>query len=100
MFKTITRRALVQRGLIASVLAPVAGLFIDRVAYSEVRALDPNESTAKALGYVIRSEKSDATCGNCSLFHARVHEAIGPCTIFPGKSVASAGWCTSWAKKA
>ncbi|MHB8476347.1 MAG: high-potential iron-sulfur protein [Steroidobacteraceae bacterium] len=27
-------------------------------------------------------------------------DAMGPCTIFPGKSVASAGWCSGWVKKA
>ena len=99
MLRNITRRTLVQRGLIASALVPVAGLFIS-TAYSESPALDSSDATAKALGYVTKSAKPDANCANCSLFQGKSGDAMGPCTIFPGKSVASAGWCMSWAKKA
>jgi len=99
MHTNMTRRALVQRGLIASALVPVAGLFVSTAAYGEPPALDPSEPTAKALGYVTKSAKPD-NCGNCSLFQAKAGDAMGPCTIFPGKSVASAGWCSGWVKKA
>jgi hypothetical protein len=100
MLRNITRRTLVQRGLIASALVPVAGLFISTAGYSESPALDSSDATAKALGYVTKSAKPDASCANCSLFQGKAGDAMGPCTIFPGKSVASAGWCMSWAKKA
>ena len=50
MLRNITRRALVQRGLIASALVPVAGLFISTAGYSESPALDSSDATAKALG--------------------------------------------------
>ena len=95
----MTRRALVQRSLIASALVPMAGLFVNTAAYSESPALDSSDPTAKALGYVTKSAKPDANCGNCSLFQAKAGDAMGPCTIFPGKSVASAGWCSGWVKK-
>jgi hypothetical protein len=96
----MARRALVQRGLIASALVPVAGLFVSTAGYGESPALDSSDPTAKALGYVTKSAKPDANCGNCSQFQAKAGDAMGPCTIFPGKSVASAGWCSGWVKKA
>src|SRR6202051_3130561 len=99
MLRNITRRVLVQRGLIVSSLVPVAGFFISTAGYGESPALDTSDPTAKALGYVTKSAKPDATCGNCSQFQAKAGDVMGPCTIFPGKSVASAGWCMSWVKK-
>jgi hypothetical protein len=95
----MTRRTLVQRGLIASALVPVAGFFVSTAAYGESPALDSSDPTAKALGYVTKSTKPD-NCGNCSLFQGKAGDATGPCTIFPGKTVASAGWCSGWVKKA
>jgi High potential iron-sulfur protein len=99
MGKDITRRALVRGGLIAGALAPIAGFLVNTRAYGDSPALDPSEPTAKTLGYVTKSTKPDANCGNCSQFHGKAGDASGPCTIFPGKSVASAGWCMSWVKK-
>jgi hypothetical protein len=96
----MARRALVRRGLIASALVPIAGLFVSAAGYGESPALDSSDPTAKALGYVTKSAKPDAYCGNCSQFQAKAGDAMGPCTIFPGKSVASAGWCSGWVKKA
>jgi hypothetical protein len=100
MQSNMTRRALVQRGLIASALVPVAGFLVSTAVYGESPALDSSDPTAKALGYVPKSAKPDANCANCSLFQAKAGDVMGPCTIFPGKSVASAGWCSGWAKKA
>jgi hypothetical protein len=94
-----TRRALVQRGLIASALVPIAGFFVSTAAYCDSPALDSSDPTAKALGYVPKSAKPDANCANCSLFQAKSGDAMGPCTLFPGKSVASTGWCSGWVKK-
>jgi hypothetical protein len=99
MNRNITRRALVKGGLIAGALVPVAGLLLDSAAYGDSPALDPSEQTAKALNYVTKSAKSDAYCGNCSLYQGNAADAMGPCKIFPGKSVASAGWCSGWVKR-
>jgi hypothetical protein len=95
---TITRRALVRSGLIAGALVPAAGLLVNLTATASA-ALDPNDPTAKALGYVPKSAKPDANCGNCQQFQGKAGDATGPCTIFAGKNVASTGWCMSWAKK-
>jgi hypothetical protein len=99
MHGNITRRAIVKSGLLASALVPVAGLFINATARGESAALDPSDPVAKTLGYVTKSAKPDANCANCSQFQGKSGDATGPCTIFPGKSVASAGWCMSWVKK-
>jgi hypothetical protein len=99
MNKTITRRTLVRGGLIAGALLPTAGLFVNFAAHGASPALDPNDPTAKALGYVTTSAKPDAKCGNCLEFQGKAGDATGPCTIFSGKNVPSGGWCMSWAKK-
>jgi hypothetical protein len=99
MHGNITRRALVRGGLIAGALVPIAGLFMNTTAYGGSPALDPSDPTAKALGYVTKSTKPDAYCGNCAQYQAQAGDATGPCALFPGKSVASAGWCSGWAKK-
>lgn len=39
-------------------------------------------------------------CANCALIQGEEGAAHRPCQIFPGKSVAAAGWCSVWAPKA
>ena len=69
MGSVITRRALVKGSMIAGALAPVAGLFISGPAHAaDLPALDPNDPAARGRDYVTKSAKSDAYCGNCSLY--------------------------------
>jgi hypothetical protein len=98
MNRVITRRALVTGGLIAGALVPFAGLFISRAAHAELPALDPKDPAARGRDYVEKSAKSDAYCGNCSLYKGQSGDARGSCTLFAGKSVAFAGWCSGWVK--
>jgi High potential iron-sulfur protein len=93
----ITRRALVKGGLIAGTLVPVAGLFISGAAYADLPALDPSDPAARGRDYVTKSVKSDAYCGNCSLYK-KTGDSMGSCALFAGKSVAFAGWCSGWVK--
>jgi hypothetical protein len=97
MNRTITRRALVKGSLMAGALVPVAGLFISGAAHADLPALDPNDPAARGRDYVTKSAKSDAYCGNCALFK-KTGDSMGSCTLFAGKSVAFAGWCSGWAK--
>ena len=97
MDRVITRRALVKGGLIAGVLVPVAGLFIDDAAEADLPALDPGDPAARGRDYVTKSAKSDAYCGNCSLYK-KIGDSTGSCALFAGKSVAFAGWCSGWVK--
>lgn len=99
MHRNITRRAIVKGGFVLSALVPVAGLLVNSAALGESAPLDPSDPTAKTLGYVAKSAKPDANCANCSQFQGKAGDATGPCAIFSGKSVASAGWCMSWVKK-
>jgi hypothetical protein len=43
---------------------------------------------------------ADQTCVNCALVQGADGDDWRPCQIFPGKSVAAAGWCSVWAPKA
>ena len=92
------RRALISRGLAAGAVATAGGLFASRRSLADA-PLDQNDPTAKVLGYVTQSIKTDAKCNNCTQFQGKAGEAQGPCIIFPGKDVAAAGWCLSWVKK-
>ena len=79
------------------------------MAADKVPASDP---TAIALKYVedattaARVEKmgvapDQQSCSSCN-FYTAASEADGyaPCTIFAGRLVASAGWCSGWTPKA
>jgi hypothetical protein len=98
MDRVITRRALVKGGLISGALVPVAGLFIGDAAYAaDLPALDPNDPAARGRDYTTKSAKSDAYCGNCSLYK-KTGDSMGSCALFAGKSVAFTGWCSGWVK--
>ncbi|HEY1725383.1 MAG TPA: high-potential iron-sulfur protein [Steroidobacteraceae bacterium] len=97
MDREITRRALVKGGLMASALVPLAGLFSIGAAHADMPALDPNDPAARGRDYVTKSTKSDAYCGNCSLYK-KTGDSTGSCALFAGKSVAFAGWCSGWVK--
>lgn len=71
--------------------------------------LSDADPTAKALGYTEDAGKVDkakfpsfkpgAHCGNCNFFQGAAGQQFGPCQIFPGKSVNTAGWCASHSPK-
>jgi hypothetical protein len=81
-------------------------------AKDKLPKLDPSDPSAKALLYVEDAAKvdrknplaarytPDQTCANCSQIQGKEGDAHRPCAIFPGKLVASKGWCSVWAKKA
>lgn len=71
---------------------------------TKVRQDDP---MAKALNYVHDARTVDAAkrfsnrfCNNCVLFAGSEDAEWGGCSIFPGKQVAGAGWCSAWAPRA
>jgi hypothetical protein len=98
MDTVMTRRALVKGSLIAGALVPVAGLFLGGAAHADdLPALDPGDPAARGRDYVTKSTKSDAFCGNCALYK-KTGDSLGSCTLFAGKSVEFAGWCSGWVK--
>lgn len=66
----------------------------------ETPKLDPEDATAKALGYVHESPDAEKQCKNCQLYTGEADAEWGPCAIFPGKLVNAKGWCKSWIVKA
>lgn len=72
--------------------------------------VDEKDAQAAALGYVADAKRADVKkfpkfvagqhCANCALFQGKATDKTAACTLFPGKQVAGAGWCSAWAKKA
>ena len=58
--------------------------------------LDPEDSAAKALGYVHRAPNPSKRCGDCQLYKGSGSAEWGPCSVFPGKLVNARGWCSAW----
>jgi hypothetical protein len=109
MHNKISRRALVKGGLIAGALVPALGLLADSAAAAGLPPLDPNDPTAKALGFITDAKKVDASanptfkpnqkCDTCAQFQGKPGDASGGCNIFAGHSVPQGGWCKVWAQK-
>ena len=105
----ISRRAIIKGGLIAGALVPAFGLLGNSAVAAGLPPLDPNDPTAKALGFVTDSTKVDAAanpthkpnqkCGTCAQFQGKPGDASGGCNIFAGHSVPVGGWCKVWAAK-
>jgi hypothetical protein len=99
-----------RRLLLNTVLAsPVLGLTVARAFAAEPTPLDPNDPTAKALGFALDSTKVDAAtnathkpeqrCGTCAQFTGKPGDKTGGCNIFVGHTVPATGWCKVWAQK-
>ena len=109
MQRKISRRSIVKSGLIAGALLPSLSLLSRHADAAALPALDPNDSTAKALGFVTDASKVDTKtyptfkasekCGTCAQFQGKAGDATAACTIFAGKSVPQGGWCQVWAQK-
>lgn len=109
MQEKISRRSIVKGGLIAGSLVPVLGLLGNFAVAAALPALDPNDPTAKALGFVPDATKvavaSNPTykpgqkCGTCAQFQGKPGDTTGGCNIFAGHSVPVGGWCKTYAPK-
>ena len=89
-----SRRAIL-KGLAAIPVLAITGF--QSTSYAAMLTAD--DPTAKALSYTDKSTTAGQSCSNCNLYKGGT-VAAGPCTIFPGKDVAAAGWCKSWVAKA
>lgn len=79
------------------------------VAKQELPVLAADDPMAKSLGYVADASSVDGAkypryaagqaCANCALYMGG-DAAQGACSIFPGKAVMAAGWCSVYAPKA
>ena len=99
-----TRRVFLMQVAAAGGAATLAG-----TAQAQAK-VDEKDAQAAALGYVADTAKADAKkypkhtkdqkCSGCQLYTGKAADAAGPCSLFPGKHVASNGWCSAWVKKA
>jgi High potential iron-sulfur protein len=109
MKNSISRRAIVKVGLIASVAVPVFGLAARDARAAGLTPLDPADPLAKSLNFVNDSTKVDASanptykptqkCANCAQYQGKPGDASAACTIFAGHTVPASGWCKVWAQK-
>ena len=102
-----SRRAFLRN---AAVTLPAGAFLMSSVTNAQdLVKLATDDPTGMALGYVEDAAAVDAAkypmfkagsnCENCMQIQGADGEAYRPCGIFPGKSVASAGWCTVWVAK-
>jgi len=109
MSDTMQRRSFLKAAVLGAVSVQAITLAARSEAAAPLPALDPNDATAKALGYVPDATKVDAKarpnykpgqkCGNCVQFQGKATDAEGGCNLFAGKAVKGAGWCSVWAQK-
>jgi High potential iron-sulfur protein len=109
MQKNISRRTMLKSGVVAGSIVPLLALSTISARAAGLAPLDPNDPTAKALGFVVDTNKVDASanpahkatqkCGTCAQFQGGASDATGGCNIFAGHSVPQGGWCKVWAQK-
>jgi hypothetical protein len=109
MQRKISRRAMVKGGLIAGALVPTIGLIGNTAYAAAMTPLDPNDPTAKALGFVTDASKVSASanptfkpnqkCNTCAQYQGKLSDPTAGCNIFAGHSVPAEGWCKVWAQK-
>ena len=99
-----SRRRLLKRITLGVAVLPMAAASLQTAVAADAPLVTEDDPTAKALKYV--SDVSKATgakpgskCGTCALYQGGAGSAQGGCLLFPGKSVKSGGWCSSWAAK-
>jgi hypothetical protein len=95
---TINRRRFLQFSASGLVGMTLGGTSLKVLAEDE--HVNPEDVTAKALKYVHKSAVEGAHCYNCTQGHAVEGKDWIACNIFPGKLVASEGWCAAYMKKA
>lgn len=105
---TIPRRKFLQLSAVAA-----AGCLVQpgREAHAgDLPHVSVDDPMAKAMKYTHDASTVDPAtrnnpaaeqnCANCALIQGKDGDAWRPCSIFPGKAVAAAGWCSVWAPKA
>ncbi|MBC7413986.1 MAG: high-potential iron-sulfur protein [Herminiimonas sp.] len=100
----MNRRTFVIHSLVGS--AALAAATLSRADVPKVAETDAN---AVGLGYKEDATKADKAkfpkyaagqqCSSCQLYQGPA-TGRGNCALFAGKSVAAAGWCSAYAKKA
>lgn len=98
------RRRLLRRLALGLSLAPVAttpAAPAPGAGSAALPLLSESDPAAKKLRYVEDARHATGaaegtSCESCSLYSGAGGADRGSCTLFPGKLVKAAGWCTSW----
>ncbi len=96
-------------GQLAVAVPLTKGLVGEPASAADLPKLSEDEPAAIALQYVHDVAKVDPAksprfeagqnCANCLQIQGEEGAEWRPCAIFPGKLVASAGWCSVWVAK-
>jgi hypothetical protein len=99
----VSRRSLL-RTLVLSV--PAGLVATQTLRADELPKLATSDPAAAALGYVEDAAQVDtkkfpvyikgSNCDNCLQLQGKAGNNYRPCSLFPGKLVATRGWCSSW----
>jgi hypothetical protein len=103
-FRAVSRRSLVKN--LAAAAAAVSILRSVKSRAADLPHLDVKDPKAVAVGYVEDASQVDAKkypayvkgsrCDNCLLLQGVSGASYRPCSLFAGKLVSAAGWCSGW----
>jgi len=96
----LTRRALFAQVAIGLSLMSLAVRKASSAQTVAMPLLSEKDPAAQAVHYVEDASRAKdvqpgANCSNCSIYGA-LGDTQGSCTLFKGKLVKAAGWCSSW----
>jgi hypothetical protein len=102
-----TRREVLKLTAGAAAIPAYAMFFRSNPALAQdMPHLAEDDPTAMALGYVHDATTSKNAryaagqhCANCVQIQGEDGAEWRPCPLFPGKTVAAAGWCSVWVQK-
>ena len=102
-----SRRRFVRSSVTVTLGAPLLSLLPHELAAAEMPRVNLDDPTATSLQYThdastvdpAKRGGDDRVCSTCQFYTAPASTEWGPCSLFPGKSVAAKGWCLSWVKK-
>jgi|SRR6185369_11983061 len=102
MTSLMTRRGLLRVAVISAATVPLAELFTRTADGADAPLIAPTDPAAVAVQYVedaaqAKNAESGSKCANCALYEGAPDSVQGPCSVFAGKQVKAAGWCTAWA---
>jgi hypothetical protein len=107
--RELSRRGFVARLAVASLALALPDFGATPAA--EPPKLNPNDPSAKTIGYTEDASKIDpkkeplfkakSRCDNCTFFQSTQAKGdYAPCTIFANQMVVGKGWCRAWSAKA
>ena len=82
--------------LAAVAASPLVALSRQAAVPADAPEVDLRDPQARALAYVNVSEVFGKNCAACQLYTGVASAKQGPCAIFPGRQVSTAGHCNAW----